>query len=50
MDPSTPVLLFSLESSGFNHQKVQQAGIRVYLSTTSDFVALVQTIDQLLQS
>ncbi len=49
VDPSTPVLLFSLESSGFDRLRVQQAGVRVYLSKTSDFVALVQTIDQLLR-
>ncbi len=49
IDPATPVLLFSLESSSFNHKKVQQAGVRIYLSKTSDFVALVQTIDQLLK-
>ncbi|MCA1635241.1 MAG: response regulator [Acidobacteria bacterium] len=50
IDPATPVLLFSLDSSGFSRHKVQQAGIKVYLSKTSDFVALVQTIDQLLHS
>lgn len=49
-DPATPVLLFSLESSGSNQRDTLQAGIKIYQSKTSDFVALVQTIDQLLQS
>ncbi len=49
IDPVTPVLLFSLESNGFDRHKVEQAGVSVYLSKTSDFVALVQTIDQLLR-
>jgi DNA-binding response OmpR family regulator len=49
VDPSTPVLLFSLESSGFDRHRTRQAGVRVYLSKTSDFVSLVQTIDQLLR-
>src|SRR2546423_4661525 len=51
IDPVTPVLLFSLESSGPQQQRnVVQTGLKVYKSKTSDFVALVQTIDQLLQS
>ena len=49
IDPVTPVLLFSLESSGFERQKVREAGINIYLSKTSDFVSLVQTIDRMLQ-
>ena len=51
IDPATPVLLFSLESSGPRQQ--QQAlltDVKVYRSKTSDFVSLVQTIDRLLQS
>jgi CheY-like chemotaxis protein len=51
LDPATPVLLFSLESSGPAQQpNPVQAGIKVYKSKTSDFVSLVQTIDKLLQS
>lgn len=51
MDPVTPVLMFSLESSGSNHpRKVLQPGVKLYLSKTSDFVSLVQSIDRLLQS
>jgi CheY-like chemotaxis protein len=51
LDPVTPVLLFSLESSGPPQQSdAIQTGIKVYKSKTSDFVALVQTIDKLLQS
>jgi DNA-binding response OmpR family regulator len=50
LDPVTPVLLFSLESSGPNRDKPIQTGIKIYQSKTSDFVSLVQTIDQLLQS
>jgi DNA-binding response OmpR family regulator len=50
LDPVTPVLLFSLESSGPNRQQPVQTGVKIYQSKTSDFVSLVQTIDQLLQS
>ena len=51
MDPVTPVLLFSLESSGPQRQEgAVQTGVKVYKSKTSDFVSLVQTIDRLLQS
>ena len=51
LDPVTPVLLFSLESSGpHRHQQATQAGVKIYKSKTSDFVSLVQTIDRLLQS
>jgi CheY-like chemotaxis protein len=51
LDPVTPVLLFSLESSGpHRQQQATQAGIKIYKSKTSDFVSLVQTIDRLLQS
>lgn len=51
LDPVTPVLLFSLESSGpHRQQQAVQTGIKIYKSKTSDFVSLVQTIDRLLQS
>ena len=51
IDPATPVLLFSLDSSGHHAApQARQAGVQIYLSKTSDFVALVQTIDRLLQS
>jgi len=51
LDPVTPVLLFSLESSGpRRQQQAVQAGIKIYKSKTSDFVSLVQTIDRLLQN
>jgi DNA-binding response OmpR family regulator len=50
LDPITPVLLFSLESSGPPQPGPIQAGVKLYKSKTSDFVALVQTIDKLLQS
>ncbi|HEX7318419.1 MAG TPA: response regulator [Pyrinomonadaceae bacterium] len=51
LDPVTPVLLFSLESSGPPRAKqTTQTGIKIYRSKTSDFVSLVQTIDRLLQS
>ena len=50
IDPATPVLLFSLDSSGYHSTRAREAGIQVYLSQTSDFVSLVQTIDKLLQS
>jgi two-component system response regulator GlrR len=51
LDPATPVLLFSLDSTGRHAApQARQAGAQVYLSKTSDFVALVQTIDQLLRS
>ena len=51
LDPVTPVLLFSLESSGpRREQQAIQTGVKIYKSKTSDFVSLVQTIDRLLQS
>ena len=51
LDPVTPVLLFSLESSGpRREQQATQTGVKIYKSRTSDFVSLVQTIDRLLQS
>lgn len=50
MDPATPVLLFSLESSGPGGRGAQKTGAKVYRSKTSDFVSLVQTIDRLMQS
>ena len=50
LDPVTPVLLFSLESSGPQRRQAVQTGIKIYKSKTSDFVSLVQTIDRLLQS
>jgi two-component system OmpR family response regulator len=50
MDPVTPVLLFSLESSGPRRRQAVEAGVKIYKSKTSDFVSLVQTIDRLLQS
>jgi CheY-like chemotaxis protein len=50
IDPVTPILLFSLESSGpRRQQQAVQTGIKIYKSKTSDFVSLVQTIDRLLQ-
>jgi DNA-binding response OmpR family regulator len=51
LDPFTPILLFSLESSGpRRQQQATQSGVKIYKSKTSDFAALVQTIDRLLQS
>jgi DNA-binding response OmpR family regulator len=51
LDPATPVLLFSLETSGPQRQKqASKMGVNIYKSKTSDFVSLVQTIDRLLQS
>jgi DNA-binding response OmpR family regulator len=51
VDPVTPVLLFSLESSGPPPRREPvETGVKIYKSKTSDFVALVQTIDRLLQS
>ncbi len=50
IDPVTPVLLFSLESSGPQRRQAVQTGVKTYQSKTSDFVSLVQTIDRLLKS
>ena len=50
IDPATPVLLFSLDSTGHHATSPREAGVQVYLSKSSDFVALVQAIDRLLQS
>jgi DNA-binding response OmpR family regulator len=47
MDPQTPVLLFTLDSGNFDHRRAQAAGAKVYASKTSDFAALVQTIDRM---
>ena len=49
-NPLTPVLLFSLDSSGNNNHRAADTGARLYTSKTSDFVSLVQTIDRLLHS
>ena len=48
-NPLTPVLLFSLESTGHHNQRAADTGALLYVSRTSDFVSLVQTIDRLLQ-
>jgi DNA-binding response OmpR family regulator len=48
-NPLTPVLLFSLDRSGHNRQHAVDTGARIYVSKTSDFVSLVQTIDHLLR-
>src|SRR3954451_5976356 len=47
IDPVTPVLLFSLESSGAapQPQGPAQPGLKLYKSKTSDLGSLVQTID-----
>lgn len=50
LDPSVPVLLFSLDSSGYGNRVPDRFGAQVYRSKTSDFVSLVQTIDRLLQT
>ena len=50
LTPAVPVLLFCLDSSGFDRQRELATGMHVYQSKTSDFVSLVQTIDRLLQS
>lgn len=50
LDPSTPVLLFSLESSDKYRETALSMGARYYMTKTSDFAALVQTIDHLLQA
>jgi DNA-binding response OmpR family regulator len=50
IDSATPVLLFSLEIPGPRRRRPPPSGVNIYKSKTSDFVALVQTIDRLLQS
>ncbi len=49
-NPLIPVLLFSLDGAGRHRDRAADTGARLYTSKTSDFVSLVQTIDQLLQS
>lgn len=49
IDPDTPVLLFSLDSSGFDSRRVAEEGVKVFKSNTSDFVTLIQTVNNLLQ-
>ena len=48
--PSIPVLLFSLDSTGYGRPAGRGVVTQVYRSKTSDFVSLVQTIDRLLQT
>jgi len=48
MDPHTPVLLFSLDSTDYDPRRAAASGARVYLSNTSDFAELVGTIDRML--
>ena len=48
-NPLTPVLLFSLDSTGHNRRHAVDTDARVYVSKTSDFVSLVQTIDHMLR-
>jgi DNA-binding response OmpR family regulator len=50
LDPAIPVLLFSLDGSGHDRRKALGSGVQLYASKTSDFVSLVHTIDQLMQS
>lgn len=50
LTPAVPVLLFSLDSYDDGHREALSTGASLYRSKTSDFVALVQTIDRLLQS
>ena len=48
--PVTPVLLFSLEGYGKHRDEILKTGAQYYVTRTSDFSSLVQTIDHLLQS
>ncbi len=49
-NPLTPVLLFSLDRTGHHKLRALEAGASRYVSQTSDFVSLVQTIERLLLS
>jgi DNA-binding response OmpR family regulator len=49
MDPNTPVLLFSLDSTDFDRRRAAVAGASVYVTNTSDFAELVGTIDRMLR-
>jgi DNA-binding response OmpR family regulator len=48
MDPHTPVLLFSLDSTDFDRRRAKATGALVYINNTSDFTELVGTIDRML--
>ena len=48
--PATPVLLFSMDASGRSRNTAVNTGTQHYVTKTSDFAALVQTIDRLLQA
>ena len=50
LDPAVPVLLFSLEGYGKYQDEILKAGAQYYVTRTSDFSSLVQTIDSLLRS
>ena len=47
---ATPVLLFSLDTAGEYRDAGQDISVHHFLTKTSDFAALVQTIDKLLQA
>jgi DNA-binding response OmpR family regulator len=47
---ATPVLLFSLDAAGKYGDAGQDVTVHYFLTKTSDFAALVQTIDKLLQA
>lgn len=48
--PLIPVLLFSLDATGARRDSAIKAGAQYYVNKTSDFAALVQTIDRLMQA
>ncbi|MGH9945471.1 MAG: response regulator [Pyrinomonadaceae bacterium] len=51
LTPAIPVLMFSLEgSAGQRASGVQQHGVSYYVSKTSDFTALVETIDNVFRA
>lgn len=48
--PATPALLFSLRAAGQHQSTAQETAEHYYTMKTSDFVALVQTIDKMLRA
>jgi DNA-binding response OmpR family regulator len=45
-----PVLLFSLDTAGQRRDTEQETEVQYYMTKTSDFASLVQTIDRMLRT
>jgi len=50
LSPGTPILLYSLDRTGYDRQAAKDAGADMYLTKIEDFAELIRTIDSLLSS